>query len=76
METKIKSLFSSYYYRLREEDIIVKELNKREFAIWEFNSDTLTRHLAFENPLNLKKELIKRFLCMYIIQQQYMNFLQ
>jgi DNA primase small subunit len=60
METKIKSLFSSYYYRLREEDIIVKELNKREFAIWEFNSDTLTRHLAFENSLSLKKELIKK----------------
>jgi DNA primase small subunit len=59
-ESKIINLFRSYYANLKEEDLNVRNLENREFAIWNFNSNTMKRHLAFKDSKELKKFLISQ----------------
>lgn len=59
MEKRIIDLFRSYYVRFNFDSKYIPNLNKREIAIWPFNSQTLIRHISFKEFQDLKRYLIR-----------------
>ncbi len=59
LENKLINLFRHYYANLKEEDIIIDDLDKREFAFWNFDESTMRRHISFLDGKSLKEFLIK-----------------
>ncbi|MEM0023239.1 MAG: DNA primase small subunit PriS [Thermofilaceae archaeon] len=53
----VVQLFRSYYKRLREDDIYVNDLQKREFAFTYFTEGGMRRHIAFGSTSELVRYL-------------------
>ncbi|MCC6012935.1 MAG: DNA primase small subunit PriS [Candidatus Verstraetearchaeota archaeon] len=51
--------FKKYYKHLSEEELFIKDLNKREIAIVPFENDIMIRHMSF-NDLKSLKEYIEK----------------
>lgn len=59
MEKKIIEIFRDYYSRFEFDSQYVEDLERREIAIWPFNSTTLIRHLSFSNFKDFKQFILK-----------------
>lgn len=57
MEKEIFRLFKEYYKNLSIEEIIVDEIEKREFAFFSFDSGVMKRHISFKEKTSLKNFL-------------------
>ncbi|HLI46780.1 MAG TPA: DNA primase small subunit domain-containing protein [Geobacterales bacterium] len=58
--SKVLPFFRLYYKNLNPEDLSIPQLDRREFALWDFLSNNMIRHLAFKNSVELKEGLSKR----------------